>query len=67
MLRGGSFILYKSRYHSDVEKFKFSNKVCEEWNRLGDGNVSAETVNVFKANQRYNVVREIFLHLNNFS
>ena len=29
-------------------KFKLASRVCEEWNRLGDGIVSAETVNVFK-------------------
>ena len=27
---------------------KFASRVCEEWNRLGDGIVSAGTVNVFK-------------------
>ena len=32
----------------DVGKFKFASRVCEEWIRLGDGIVSAETVNVFK-------------------
>ena len=31
-----------------MEKFKFASRVCEEWNRLEDGIVSAETVNVFK-------------------
>jgi hypothetical protein len=33
----------------DVGKFKFASRVCDEWNRLGDGIVSAETVNAFKA------------------
>ena len=46
--RGHSFKLFKKRYRLDVGKFKFASRVCEEWNRLGDGIVSAETVNVFK-------------------
>ena len=29
-------------------KLKFASRVCEEWNRLGGGIVSAGTVNVFK-------------------
>ena len=31
-----------------IKKFKFASRVCEEWNRLRDGIVSAGTVNVFK-------------------
>ena len=46
--RGHSFKLFKKRYRLDVGKFKFASRVCEEWNRLGDGVVSAGTVNVFK-------------------
>ena len=46
--RGHSFKLFKKRYRLDVGKFKFASRVCEEWNRLGDGIVSAGTVNVFK-------------------
>jgi ribonuclease P/MRP protein subunit RPP40 len=46
--RGHSFKLFKKRYRLDVGKFKFASRVCEEWNRLGDGIVSAETLNVFK-------------------
>ena len=46
--RGHSFKLFKKRYRLDVGKFKFASRVCEEWNRLGDGIVCAETVNVFK-------------------
>ena len=29
-------------------KFRFASRVCEKWNRLGDGIVSAGTENVFK-------------------
>ena len=32
----------------DVGKLKFASRVFEEWNRLGDGIVSAGTMNVFK-------------------
>ena len=46
--RGHSFKLFKKRYRLDVGKFKFASRVCEEWNRLEDGIVSAGTVNVFK-------------------
>ena len=46
--RGHSFKLFKKRYRLDVGKFKFASRVCEEWNRLGDGIVSAGAVNVFK-------------------
>ena len=46
--RGHSFKLFKKRYRLDVGKFKFASRVCEEWNSLWDGIVSAETVNVFK-------------------
>ena len=43
-----SFKLFKKRYRLDMGKFKFASRVCEEWNRLGDGIVSARTVNVSK-------------------
>ena len=46
--RGHNFKLFKKRYRLVVGKFKFASRVCEEWNRLGDGIVSAGTVNVFK-------------------
>ena len=46
--RGHSFKLFKQRYRLDIGKFKFASMICEKWNRLGDGIVSAETVNVFK-------------------
>ena len=32
--------LFRKRYRLDVGKFKFASRVCEEWNRLGDGIVS---------------------------
>ena len=45
---GHSFKLLKKRYRLDMGKLKFANRVCEEWNRLRNGIVSAGTVNVFK-------------------
>ena len=45
---GHSFKLFKKRFRLYVGKFKYASRVCEEWNRLGDGIVSAGTVNVFK-------------------
>ena len=45
--KGRSVKLFKKRYRLEVGKSKFASRVCEEWNRLGDGIVSAETVNVF--------------------
>ena len=51
MVLGGGTVLNCSR--RDIvwtwgSKFKFASRVCEDWNRLGDGIVSAGTVNVFK-------------------
>ena len=40
VLGGDSFKLFKKRYHLNVGKFKFARRVCEEWNRLGDGQIS---------------------------
>ena len=37
VVTGHSFKLFKKRYRLDVGKFKFASRVCEEWNRLGDG------------------------------
>ena len=47
-------------------KFKLASRDCEEWNRLGDGIVSAGTVNVFKTRFDHhlrNVRRGIYKHL----
>ena len=35
---------YSSVWELDVGKFKFESLVCEEWNRVDDGIVSAYTV-----------------------
>ena len=34
--RGHSLKLFKRRYGLDVGRFKFANRVCEEWNGLDD-------------------------------
>jgi hypothetical protein len=62
--RGHSFKLFKKRYRSDVGKFKFASRVCEEWNRLGDGIVSAGTMNVFKTRLDHHLrnVRGLFIY-----
>ena len=46
--RGHSFKLFMEGVSFGRGEFKFASRVCEEWNRLGDGIVSAGTVNVFK-------------------
>ena len=63
--RGHSFKLFKKRYRLDVGKFKFASRVFEEWNRLGDGIVSAGTVNVFKMRHDHHLrnVRGIYTYL----
>ena len=44
-----SFKLFKRRYYRlDVGRFKFTNRVCEEWNRLDDVVVAVGSVNAFK-------------------
>ena len=46
--RGHSFKLFKRRYRLDVGRFKFVNRVCEEWNGLDDDGVAVGSVNAFK-------------------
>ena len=52
-----SFKLVKGRYRLDVGRFKFANRVCEEWNGLDDDEVTVGSVNTFK--------RELDHHLRN--
>jgi len=42
-----SLKLYKSRFHLDIGKFVFSNRVCENWNSLQENVVSATSLNIF--------------------
>ena len=44
--RRHSFKLFKRRYRLDVGRFKFGNRVCEEWNGLDDDVVAVGSVNV---------------------
>ena len=49
VLEGGTVLnCIKMTYRLDVGKFKYASRVCQDWNRFGDGIVSAGTVNVFK-------------------
>ena len=46
--RGHSFKLFKRRYRLDVGRFKFANRVCEEWNGLDEDVAAVGSVNTFK-------------------
>ena len=46
--RGHVFKLFKKRSRLDVGRFKFANRVCEEWNGLDDDVVGVGSVNAFK-------------------
>ena len=47
--RGHSFKLFKKRVSLDVGRYKFGNRVCNEWNLLTEDVVSAGSLNTFKA------------------
>jgi hypothetical protein len=47
--RGHDLKLFKKGFRLDVGKFKFSNRVCDEWNLLTNRIVKAESLNIFKA------------------
>ena len=46
--RGHAFKLFRRRYRLEVGRFKFANRVCDEWNRLDDEVVAVGSVNAFK-------------------
>ena len=46
--RGNGYKLEKLRFRTDVGKYWFTNRVVNQWNRLGRHVVSAETVGSFK-------------------
>ena len=56
--RGHVFKLFKKRCRLEVGRFKFANRVCEEWNGMDDV-VEAGSVNAFK--------RKLDHHLRNVS
>ena len=45
---GHSFKLFTRRFRLYVGRFKFANRVCEEWNGLDDDVVAVGSVNAFK-------------------
>lgn len=47
-LRGHSVKLYKNRFHTDLGKYLFRNRVVTEWNGLNDDIISSTCVNSFK-------------------
>ena len=46
--RGHSMKLYKDRVNRDVLKYSFANRVIEQWNRLPEEVISANSINSFK-------------------
>ena len=62
---GHSFELFKKRVSLDVGRYKFGNRVCNEWNLLTQDVVSAESLNTFKAQLDHHLrnVRGLFRHL----
>ena len=46
--RRGHSSSFKRRYRLDVGRFKFANRVCEEWNGLDDDVDAVGSVNAFK-------------------
>jgi len=57
--RGHFRQLFKKRVRLDVGKYCFSNRVCDEWNRLPGEVVNAESVDSFKGrlDQYYRCIR----------
>ena len=46
--RTNVFKLDKFRYRKDIDKYGFTNRVVEEWNKLNKHVVSARTIDTFK-------------------
>ena len=46
---GASLKLFKRRVRLDVGKYKFGNRVCDEWNGLAEDVVMAGSLVTFKA------------------
>ena len=45
---GHSYKLNKDRVNGDVLKYSFANRVIEQWNRLPEEVISANSINKFK-------------------
>ncbi len=46
--RGNGYKLEKLRFRTDVGRYWFTNRVVNDWNRLGRHVVSGETIGSFK-------------------
>ena len=46
--RGHSLKLFKDNFQSDLGKYKFSNRVIDEWNRLSNDIIRSSSLNMFK-------------------
>jgi len=46
--RGHSWKIHKQRRHLDVQKYFFSDRVVDQWNKLDQDIVDCESVNGFK-------------------
>ena len=46
--RGNGYKLEKRRFRTDVGRYWFTNRVVNDWNRLGSHEVSAESIGSFK-------------------
>ena len=45
--------LYKKSFRLDVAKYRFSNRVVNEWNKLPNNVIQANTLNAFKGKVDY--------------
>ena len=46
--RGNGYMLEKLRFRTDVGRYWFTNRVVNDWNRLGRHEASAESIGSFK-------------------
>ena len=47
---GHSMKLYKDRLNKDVLKFRFANRIFDQWSKLPERVISANSINCFKNN-----------------
>ena len=48
MTRGNGYKLEKLRFRTDIVRYWFTNRVVNDWNRLGRHVISAESIGSFK-------------------
>ena len=46
--RGHSCKMFKKSFNLDIGKYRFSNRICLEWNSLSEDIVDAKNLNSFK-------------------